>query len=164
MLSRRHRIAEGDDYRLTARRGARAGADGLLAYAVLHDDPTTPTRFGFIITKRVGVAVVRNRTRRRLKAIAAEQLAELGPGLDIVIRVNPEAADMGWDALRESGRSAIRRAARRARDEGRRLPPRPAARQPRSGPGGASAAPVEREASNVGASPAPITATPEPAA
>lgn len=124
-----------------------------MASAALHADASTPTRFGFIITKQVGVAVVRNRTRRRLKAIAAEQLPELGTGLDVVIRVHPEGAELSYAELRDSARSAMRRAARRARDERRGL--ETAERGAPSGLGGADEA---------GPAPARIREIAEPAA
>jgi ribonuclease P protein component len=41
---------------------------------------------GFTVTKKVGNAVIRNRVRRRLKAVAAEVLPDrVMPGQDIVI-------------------------------------------------------------------------------
>lgn len=87
--------------------------------ALLHEDFSTPTRFGFIITKRVGVAVVRNRMRRRLKAITAELLEEFPTGVDVVIRVHPEALDCDFDALRRGVRNAVPRAMKRAEREHR---------------------------------------------
>ncbi len=59
-----------------------------------------PPRFGFIVSKRVGGAVVRNTVRRRLKAICAEALPDVRPGADVVIRVLPSAASAEYSALR----------------------------------------------------------------
>lgn len=80
----------------------------------MRTDSTLPTRFGFIISKRVGVAVVRNRLRRRLKGISLEVLSERPVGLDIVYRLNPEATDLSYDELRTSARAAISGAVRKA--------------------------------------------------
>ncbi len=49
-------------------------------------------RFGFIVAKTVGNAVVRNRVRRRLKAIAHELAPELPTGAEFVFRALPPAA------------------------------------------------------------------------
>ena len=49
-------------------------------------------RVGFVVPKAVGNAVVRNRTKRRLRALVAARVAELPPGLDLVVRANPAAA------------------------------------------------------------------------
>ena len=48
------------------------------------DDPTM--RVGFTVTKKIGNAVVRNRMKRRFRALARETLPEHGiPGADHVL-------------------------------------------------------------------------------
>ena len=54
--------------------------------------PTTPARVGFIVGKRVGGAVVRNRVRRRLREIMRRRLRALSPGCDLVVIARPSAA------------------------------------------------------------------------
>jgi ribonuclease P protein component len=39
----------------------------------------------------VGIAVVRNRTKRRLRALTASRLAGIPEGVDVVVRANPAA-------------------------------------------------------------------------
>ncbi|WP_371748986.1 ribonuclease P protein component [Aquihabitans sp. G128] len=51
---------------------------GPLSLVFLDDDPAGTPRVAYAITKRVGGAVVRNRLRRRLRAICAD-LARPGP-------------------------------------------------------------------------------------
>ena len=56
----------------------------LLVLAREDDDPTM--RVGFTVTKKIGNAVVRNRMKRRFRALARETLPELGiPGADHVL-------------------------------------------------------------------------------
>lgn len=57
-------------------------------------------RFGFIISKQVGTAVIRNTVRRRLKAICAELLPTVPAGADIVFRALPLSAKATFDELR----------------------------------------------------------------
>lgn len=57
-------------------------------------------RFGFIISKQVGTAVVRNSVRRRLKAVCAEALAGVPEGTDVVIRALPASATASYAELR----------------------------------------------------------------
>lgn len=114
MLARRHRVTSGSDYRRISRRGRRAGAPGLVVFAELCEDESAPTRFGFIITKRVGVAVVRNTMRRRLKAICYALLPIVPTGLSVVIRVFPDATELSYGQLETRVRSAVLKAAEAA--------------------------------------------------
>ncbi len=57
-------------------------------------------RCGFIVSKRVGGAVVRNRVKRRLRAIIRE--LSLSPGADIVISARPRAATAEFPELRKT--------------------------------------------------------------
>jgi ribonuclease P protein component len=77
------RLKKRRDFLRVASRGARAARPGL----VLQAAPGEPgmLRVGFTVTKKVGNAVVRNRTRRRLKEAARLAL----PGLDA----------RGWDLV-----------------------------------------------------------------
>jgi ribonuclease P protein component len=69
-------------------------------------------RFGFIVSRQVGTAVVRNTVRRRLKAVCAEGLDRVQPGNDVVIRALPSAATASFSELRdEVTRCLARRAA-----------------------------------------------------
>jgi len=71
-----------------------------------------PARFGFIVSRQVGGAVVRNTVRRRLKALCYESLPTVAPGSDIVIRALPSAATASFSDLRDDvARCLARRAA-----------------------------------------------------
>lgn len=78
------------------------------------DDVASPTRFGFIISKRVGVAVVRNRLRRRLKAVSRELLERIPSGYDVVYRLHPESTEWSFDELRAAARDAVRHGVRKS--------------------------------------------------
>ncbi len=78
---------------------------------VLASSETTAVRFGFIVSKQVGTAVVRNTVRRRLKAVCAAALPEVRPGTDVVIRALPAAASATFPQLRDEVHRCLRRAA-----------------------------------------------------
>jgi ribonuclease P protein component len=63
-------------------------------------DESRAVRFGFIISKQVGGAVVRNTVRRRLKAVCAEALSRVPQGTDVVIRALPSSATATYAELR----------------------------------------------------------------
>lgn len=48
-----------------------------------------PPRVGFVVSKAVGNAVVRNRVKRRLRAQVAPLLPAVPSGTDLVLRANP---------------------------------------------------------------------------
>lgn len=113
MLARAHRITSGDDYRFAVRKGVRAGTRGLTVSVAPRPHAALPTRFGFIVSKRVGIAVARNTMRRRLKAISLELLTDLPSGLDVVYRMHPESADWRFDQLRANARDGVGAALRK---------------------------------------------------
>lgn len=108
MLARPNRLTRGVDYRQVVRRGARCGGPRLITSA-LPAAETRAARFGFIISKQVGTAVVRNTVRRRLKAICAEFLDTVPEGTDVVIRALPASADADFSDLRADVERCLRR-------------------------------------------------------
>jgi ribonuclease P protein component len=50
------------------------------------------SRVGFVVSKAVGGAVVRNRVKRRLRHLVAHQLLGSPTGLDVVVRALPASA------------------------------------------------------------------------
>lgn len=65
--------------------------------ALLRPDAADPPRVAFAIGRPVGAAVVRNRTRRRLRAAISELAPVSG---DYLVSVTPAAADVSFDELR----------------------------------------------------------------
>jgi ribonuclease P protein component len=99
-----------------AAKGRKAPVHGLVLQALARDD-AGPARIGFTVTKKVGNAVIRNRTRRRLKEAARlllrDQEAGGHPvgGVDLVVigrdatrgRPFPDLIDDLRRALRKTG-------------------------------------------------------------
>jgi ribonuclease P protein component len=69
------------------------------------------TRFGFVTSRRVGNAVVRNRLRRRLRETLRLLQPQIVPGLWIVLVVRSAAARATGDSLRSEFMALGRRAA-----------------------------------------------------
>ncbi len=55
-------------------------------------DVDEPPRIGFIVSRAVGQAVVRNKVKRRLRHLVAGYLHSLPRGSLLVLRANPQAA------------------------------------------------------------------------
>jgi ribonuclease P protein component len=60
-----------------------------------------PCRVGFITTRRLGSAVVRNRVRRRLREIVRRRQHDLRQDLWIVFIAKRDAANASYDALED---------------------------------------------------------------
>ncbi|MBM6403474.1 ribonuclease P protein component [Phycicoccus sp. CSK15P-2] len=117
MLPAPNRLRERADFASVARgRGSsRAGSRLLVVHATRTDTRAdAPPRVGFVVSKGVGNAVVRNRTKRRLRALAAPLVRELPAGVDVVVRANPPAGSAGWDQLAQALEPLWHKAVRRA--------------------------------------------------
>lgn len=66
------------------------------------------TRCSFMITKKVGIAVVRNTVRRRLREIIRS--LPLKEGVDVIMLARPEAAGLSFQELKEDVELACERA------------------------------------------------------
>lgn len=106
LLPLKHRITDGADFRRLQRKGTRRATDFFVA-SIVRTDSARPSRCGFVVSKNVGGAVVRNRVRRQLRALAGVTISSSPTGVDIVIRVLPEAAAASFDQLHAAWREAI---------------------------------------------------------
>lgn len=88
-VSRMRRSAE---FAETVRHGARASRRHLSAHLLARPGVPEPPRVGFVVSRAVGGAVVRNRVRRRLRHLARGYLRSLPDGSLVVVRANPRAA------------------------------------------------------------------------
>ncbi len=63
------------------------------------EQTSAPARAGFVVSKAVGNAVVRNAVRRRLRHLVRERLPELQAGSTLVVRALPAAANRSYQRL-----------------------------------------------------------------
>ncbi|MFC3503495.1 ribonuclease P protein component [Micromonospora krabiensis] len=118
MLAAAQRLRRSTDFAAAVRGGRRVGRGAVVVHLtvpVVPDNATTtspeparPTdaedtsassRAGFVVSKAVGPAVVRNRVRRRLRHLVRERLAGLPAGSTLVVRALPAAADASYARL-----------------------------------------------------------------
>ena len=101
MLPAHHRLVDSDAFRVTVRSGHRSGSRTLVVH-LGRDDAGTPARAGFVVSKAVGNAVVRNRVKRRLRHLTREHLPSLQelPGSAVlVVRALPASATASYAEL-----------------------------------------------------------------
>ena len=82
------------------------------SYLVLYArrNRTEGNRVGFTVSKKLGHAVVRNRTRRRLREIYRLNEEAFQPGWDIVVVARTRAVEAPFDKLTASFLSQARKA------------------------------------------------------
>lgn len=84
-----------------------------MVHVTTRTDPGPGPVVGFVVSKAVGVAVVRNRVKRRLRALVAPRLGTLPAAASIVVRAQPAAAGASFAALGADLDGALRTAIRR---------------------------------------------------
>ena len=118
MLPAAARLRRRAEFAATVRGGVRSGAPAVVVHLQVPRSPgaTGPARAGFVVSRAVGTAVVRNRVRRRLRHLTRPRLAQLPAGSALVVRATPAAATATYADLEhqfDSGLStALARTAR----------------------------------------------------
>ena len=94
------RLTQRKDY-LAANAGKRAPMPGFVLIVRARDDADPVMRVGITVSKKVGNAVVRNRMKRRLRALVREVLPQAGlPGADHVLIGRNAGIERPFDNLR----------------------------------------------------------------
>jgi ribonuclease P protein component len=104
MLPQQSRMRRPDDFRRVLRAGRRAGGSVVAGHLLLvgSDGPVRsgdPAKVGFIVSRAVGSAVVRNRVKRRLRERMRRRVASLPGGCLLVLRAYPAAASARQEDL-----------------------------------------------------------------
>ena len=103
MLPAVHRLTDANVFRQAARSGRRAASRTLVVHLLMAepgDAGAAPVRAGFVVSKAVGNAVIRNRVKRRLRHLGKEQIPLLPVGAVLVVRALPRAGGASSSELR----------------------------------------------------------------
>ena len=93
---------------LAANRGKRYATPGFVLLVKDRQDESADIRLGITITKKVGNAVVRNRMRRRFRALAREMLAHNGKaGADHILIGRDSGIERDFAELRADMTKAL---------------------------------------------------------
>lgn len=112
MLPSAYRMRRGDEFAEAIRRGRRAGRPSLVAHFRTGEGDSPPL-VGFVVSKAVGGAVVRNQVKRRLRHLMRARVHLLPRGSLLVVRANPPAASARSEYLAADLDVALERLLRR---------------------------------------------------
>lgn len=108
MLPANRRMRSSDEFRPVIRDGVRAGG----AFVVVHMRADHHCHVGFVVSKKVGGAVTRNRVKRRLRHLVAP-LVSRDKQVSAVVRALPASAGASSRELGDDLTRCWNRAARR---------------------------------------------------
>ncbi|MBL7260822.1 ribonuclease P protein component [Paractinoplanes lichenicola] len=93
MLAAAQRLRRSADFAAAIRGGRRVGRGTVVVHLLLEEPvQATTARAGFVVSKAVGNAVIRNEVKRRLRHLVRPVLGELPDGSMLVVRALPASA------------------------------------------------------------------------
>jgi ribonuclease P protein component len=109
-MKRAYRLRKPDQFHRVRRNGRSWSTPLLILNAAV--SKRRGSRCGFVVGKRVGIAVQRNRARRRVREAVRLAYEHIAPGWDLVFVVrSPEAATVDFPHLQAAVEQLLRRAA-----------------------------------------------------
>ncbi len=108
-FSRAQRLTRSAEF-LRVKNEGKLQRGALLMLGVLECGGNTPFRAGFVTSKRIGPAVVRNRVRRRLREIVRAHQNAVRGGIWIVVIARPGSARASYSALEDEWLRLAKRA------------------------------------------------------
>jgi len=103
-VQRQNRLSQNRQFNYVYRRGKKASCRELSLLYVRSKEK----RIGFSVSKKVGVAVVRNRTKRRLRESVRPLLPQLRSGLYVFV-ARPAAAELSFQELNAKAHYLLRK-------------------------------------------------------
>jgi len=99
-MNRRFRLLSSSDFRRVRRTG-KSYAHPLFVL-IAAPNHLERSRFGISASRAVGIAVARNRAKRRLRAAATTRIQALRPGWDLVLIARPALLQAPWERVEQA--------------------------------------------------------------
>jgi|SRR5690554_1099940 len=109
MLKKRNRLLKTADFQAAYQQGKYVVAKQMVIYRLPKPDNTN-IRIGFVVSKKVGQAHVRNRCKRLLRAAMNQFLPELAPEYDLVVVARPPLAKDNYQDVYKTMAKLLRKA------------------------------------------------------
>jgi ribonuclease P protein component len=98
MIGKEFKIRKSQQYNNVYQNGRKFTSKYLIIFLLENNLKTN--RYGIVTSKRIGNAVIRNKAKRRLRALIAEKQAELKQGYDIVLVCRPLISRVSYRLLK----------------------------------------------------------------
>ena len=107
-MKRSYSLREGSDFQRVWEKGKSWSHPLIILRALANGTPAS--RFGFVVGKKVGKAVERNRAKRLMREAVRHRLAGITPGWDIILIARREADGADFQAVDAAVETLLTRA------------------------------------------------------
>jgi len=108
VLPQPNRLRKDREFNEVYRRGKRWTAPALVLHRL--PQPNSPLKVGIVCSRKVGKAVLRNLLRRWVREIFRRRWPELRPGFNLVVVLQPAAAQLNFQDMDQQLGSLLERA------------------------------------------------------
>jgi ribonuclease P protein component len=99
-MKRQYRLRRSSDFQ-RVRRDGKFKASPLMVLAFLQND-LDHSRFGFVVSKRLGQAVHRNKIKRRLREATRQRIPQIKSGFDFVLIARPPIGCVNYQEIEQT--------------------------------------------------------------
>ena len=107
-MKRKYRLRRNSDFQQVRRLG-KSYASPIMVLAFLQNE-LDYSRFGFVVSKRLGKAFNRNKIKRRMRESIRLQMQEIKPGFDLVLIARKEIGQATYLEISRSLEGLLKRA------------------------------------------------------
>jgi ribonuclease P protein component len=99
-MKRKYRLRRNRDFQRVRRHGT-SHASPIMVLAFLRNE-LDYSRFGFVVSKRLGKAVQRNRLKRRLREATRLRMDQIKPGFDLIVIARTKINQASYQEISDS--------------------------------------------------------------
>ncbi len=108
-LHRSHRLKKNEHFQAVFQKGSSAANKQFVVYS-LKQEGQASFRVGISVSKKIGIAVMRNRVKRLIREAISRVEDVIQPGLDLVVIARPGVEEMTLDQIEKSLLHVMKRA------------------------------------------------------
>ena len=99
-MRRKYRLRRNSDFQQVRQHG-KFNASPLMVLAFLRNE-LDHSRFGFVVSKRLGKAVQRNKIKRRMREATRLRIPQIKPGFDLVLIARQPIREANYTEIEQS--------------------------------------------------------------